>query len=84
MAGSGWWRLRAPVRGGGEVEESEEEPEEGSEEESVPEPPLKPKPKRKPKPKEKGPRRVPILLDRFGLQVTCVCPCVRASLLDPD
>ncbi|XP_057384464.1 cyclic nucleotide-binding domain-containing protein 2 isoform X1 [Balaenoptera acutorostrata] len=69
MAGSGWWRLRAPVRGGGEVEESEEEPEEGSEEESVPEPPLKPKPKRKPKPKEKGPRRVPILLDRFGLQI---------------
>ncbi|XP_058894005.1 cyclic nucleotide-binding domain-containing protein 2 isoform X5 [Kogia breviceps] len=43
MAGSGWWRLRAPVRGGGEVAESEEEPEEGSEEESVPEPPLKPK-----------------------------------------
>ncbi|XP_023984383.1 cyclic nucleotide-binding domain-containing protein 2 isoform X1 [Physeter macrocephalus] len=43
MAGSGWWRPRAPVRGGGEVEESEEEPEEGSEEESVPEPPLKPK-----------------------------------------
>ncbi|XP_073649045.1 cyclic nucleotide-binding domain-containing protein 2 isoform X4 [Tursiops truncatus] len=69
MAGSGWWRLRAPVLGEGEVEESEEEPEEGSEEESVPEPPLKPKPKRKPKPKEKGPRRVPLRLDRFGLQV---------------
>ncbi|XP_060140593.1 cyclic nucleotide-binding domain-containing protein 2 isoform X2 [Globicephala melas] len=65
MAGSGWWRLRAPVLGEGEVEESEEEPEEGSEEESVPEPPLKPKPK----PKEKGPRRVPLRLDRFGLQV---------------
>lgn len=81
MAGSGWWRLRAPVRGG-EVKESEEEPEEGSEEES--EPPFKPKPERKPKPKEKGPRRVPIRLDRFGSQVTCVCPCVRASLLDPD
>ncbi|XP_024599009.1 cyclic nucleotide-binding domain-containing protein 2 [Neophocaena asiaeorientalis asiaeorientalis] len=66
MAGSGWWRLRAPVRGG-EVKESEEEPEEGSEEES--EPPFKPKPERKPKPKEKGPRRVPIRLDRFGSQV---------------
>ncbi|TKC39331.1 hypothetical protein EI555_002431 [Monodon monoceros] len=72
MAGSGWWRLRAPVRGGGEVKESEEEPEEGSEEESVPEPPLKPKPERKPKPKEKGPRRVPIRLDRFGLQILFV------------